>query len=184
MPAEADPDIRTVDASDGTHLLHDRRGIAEREAGGHVARAVRASECRLQIGARPCAKALVEPSHDGDVRSCETENGLPVVAAREEMGATLTDRVRPPYLPSWSSVSVPVEIVVGRTQQRLRPPDVFPVADGDLSIASIGWASKAVLERERAHVLPMDVYAEAAPDKQMDVSNYRRLVAWSGRALE
>ena len=87
VPAEADPDARPVHAPDGTHLLHDLRGIAEHEAGGHVAQAVRALERRLQIAARPCAETLLEPSHDGDVRSRETKDRLPVVADHEELGA-------------------------------------------------------------------------------------------------
>ncbi len=81
-------------------------------------------------------------------------------------------------------MSVLVEIVVGRTQQRLRPSDVFPVAEVDLSVPSIDRAREAVFERDGAQVLPVDVYAEAAPDTQMDVGNYRQLVVWGGRALE
>ena len=81
-------------------------------------------------------------------------------------------------------MSVLVEIVVGRTQQRLCPSDVFPVTDSDLSVPTMVGASEAVLERDSAQVLPVDVYAEAAPDAQMDVGNYRRLVARGGRALE
>ena len=76
-------------------------------------------------------------------------------------------------------MSVLAEIVVGRTQQRLRPSDVFPVADGDLSVPTVVGASEAVLERDGAQVLPVDVYAEAAPETQMDVSDYRGLVAWA-----
>ena len=95
---------------------------------------------------------------------------------KEDSGCCL-DSPRLPFLRR-------LEIVVGRTQQRLRPSDVFAVADGDLSVPTIVGASEAVLERDGAQVLPVDVYAEAAPDTQMDVGNYRRLVAWGDRALE
>ena len=80
-------------------------------------------------------------------------------------------------------MSVLVKIIVGRTQQRLRPLDVCPVADGDLSV-SMERASEAIFERDGAQVLFVDVYVEAAPDEHMDVGNYRRRGAGGGRALE
>ena len=81
-------------------------------------------------------------------------------------------------------VTVLAQIVVGRPQQRLRLSDVFPVSDGDLSIPAIVRASEAVLERDVAQVLPVDVEADAGPGAQMHKGNDRRLVAGCGHAFD
>ena len=77
------------------------------------------------------------------------------------------------------------EVVVSRTQQRLRPSDLFPVADDDLSepTAVVG-PSEAVFKRDVVHVRFVHEDAEAVPDTQMDVGNNRRAVAGCGHALE
>ena len=69
-----------------------------------------------------------------------------------------------------------VEIVVGRSQQRLSHSCV-PGRGYRSVVTRHGRGSEAVLKRDGAHVLPMDVWAEAAPDTQMDVGNCR---AWAG----
>ena len=57
------------------------------------------------------------------------------------------------------------ETVIGRTQQRLRPSDVFPVAYDDLSaLTAMVGPSEVVLKRDVAHVRLIDEYAEAIPD--------------------
>lgn len=54
------------------------------------------------------------------------------------------------FSPFRPGMSVLVKIVVGRTQQRLRPSDVVPVADGDLPVPIMVGTSEAIFEREGA----------------------------------
>ena len=96
------------------------------------------SRIRPHTGRRAIRRFNPHPRGGDKLTSAAITHRLLIMPATVYHAPCSTARVPSPYLPPWSRMSVLVEIVVGRTQQRLCPSDVFPVTDSDLSVPTHG----------------------------------------------